>query len=346
MANKSSIFSRLLILAIASLLVSVLVCSYKGEAWEEKFRTLLSAIKKDSIPDFAKEVVDEKGIPYVIYAEQNGINPGKKYNPTIVANYAIGYYEQVKSSNGPDAETRFKNCVDWLINNISNKDSFALYEFNWQQPWYPSVKAPYTSGMTSGRAIEVFTYAYKLYPSPKYLHYAKLLVRGFYLPIQTGGFTYKEPTGWWYEEIADRNLKTPKILDGHIFAVTGIHKYWQVTKSDSAKLVVQKGLQALKHNLPAYDAGNGWTFYDVYKKRSDKKYHRILTNQMKQVYELSNDPFFLNYYKKWNAYFEKPYLLRALQEGNRTSLLLFTCCFLLTSVVLYFLSWLYYKMKA
>jgi len=155
------------------------------------------------------------------------------------------------------------------------------------------------------------------------------LLRGFYVPIDSGGFTYKEPGGWWYEELADTNKISPYILDGHIFAMLGVYEYGKQTKSDSAIFVFEKGVQALKERLPLYSAGGGWSYYDKYHKRSDKKYHRILTGQMGELWRLTNDPFFKKMYDEWRAPLEKAYALRMLEERNRSGLLLIlfvTCC--------------------
>jgi hypothetical protein len=319
------------------LIIATLICNWKGDDWENNVRKVLYTITNDSIPDFAKETLDEKGIPYVFYPEQNGITAGKRYNATIVCNYAIDYYNSFNQTNDSAFYFKFINCVDWLISNLTYKNNAAFYQFNWQQPWYPSVGAPYASGMTSGRAIEVFTYAYQLTKSEKFLQLSEALIRGFYIPIQSGGFTYKSSKGWWYEEIADTEMQTPRILDGHIFALTGLYKYWLTTKDDSAKYVIQKGLWALKQNLHLYDAGNGWSYYDINQKRSDKKYHKILTGQMKELWEISKDSLFLDYHKKWNIYFEKAYTLRAIEEKNISGIVLFLLLFFSSFLLLFLL---------
>ena len=63
------------------------------------------------MPSFATEQVDVNGIPKVYYAPQNNIAAGTQYNATIVANYAINYYEEYK-----------KNIVDEFsrVNGIIN----------------------------------------------------------------------------------------------------------------------------------------------------------------------------------------------------------------------------------
>jgi heparosan-N-sulfate-glucuronate 5-epimerase len=326
---------RIITIVFISLIVSATICNYKGDQWEENVRTVLYKIKNDSIPDYAKENIDDKGIPFVYYREQNGITAGNQYNATIVCNYALDYYKSIQQTNDSSLKRKFLNCINWLEQNMTYKNGYALYEFKWQQPWYPSVGAPYTSGMTSGRAIEVFTYAYRLSHSPKYLSSAKALLRAFYVPIDSGSFTYKEPFGWWYEEIADTSKQTPRILDGHLFSILGVEELWQETKNDSAKVVIDRGLQSLNHYLPQYDAGQGMIYYDANKKIADKKYRRIITSQMKQLYDITNDPIYLEYYNKWMAPLQKPYILRVTKEKNISGMILYSLMFVIVAVSLF-----------
>ncbi len=303
--------------------LAALAGQYKGDDWEEKVRTAFYSIRNDSIPNYAKIIIDEKGIPFVKYAEQNGIHAGKVYNATIVANYAIDYYQQINEKNDSATKDRFLNCINWLADNMRYKNNYALYEFGWEQPFYDSVGAPWTSGMTSGRAIEAFTAAYHFFHKQQYIDNAMALLRGFYIPIQSGGFTFKEAVGSWYEEYADSNMHTPRVLDGHIFALLGVHKFWLLTKNDSAAYVVQQGILSLKNNLPGYDIGNGWSYYDAYKLRSDKKYHMLLTSMMKELWEITKDPLFDEYYRKWNTPLAKPYIYRIIKEKNRSGIILY-----------------------
>jgi hypothetical protein len=323
------------ILIVAAFLFSAIVCHFKGDEWEDDVRVVLYSIKRDTVPSYATDHVDTTGVPFVYYAPQNGISAGTRYNATIVANYAINYYNQFSQTNDSAFLVKFDNCIDWLLKNMTRKEHYALFQFDWQQPWYPSVKAPFTSGMTSGRAIEAFVLAYSLHNDSTYLDKSLQLLRGFYQPIQLGGFTYKEPQGWWYEEVADSNGNTPKIIDGHIYAIQGVQKLWEVTNNDSAKTVITKGLQALKNKLPEYDAGNGVIYYDADKKVADKKYQRILATQMLQLYNSTGDPVFQHYYKKWSAPMERTYIVRIFTEMNRSGIVLFLFLAFAIGIILY-----------
>ncbi|MBL0146021.1 MAG: hypothetical protein IPP48_09850 [Chitinophagaceae bacterium] len=310
-------------LALLSLALSAIICQYKGDAWEEKIRSAYYSTTKDSVPVYIKTIVDENGVPYVYYAMYNNITAGKQYNPTIVSNYAIDYYNELTKKDDSAVKKKFLNCIDWLAKNINYKDGYALYTFNWQHPYYDSIGSNWTSGMTSGRAIEAFSDAYLLSSSQKYIDYSMSLLRGYYQPIQSGGFTYKGPDGWWYEEYASINLHTPKVMNGHVFALQGVQKLWSITKNDSAAFIVQQGVLALKNKLADYSMPNGWSYYDAYHKVADEKYHTIHTKMMKELFETTKEPVFNEYYKKWNASLTQPYIYRIVSKKNRSGLILY-----------------------
>lgn len=308
---------------LISVSISIIVLNFKGDEWENKIRNAFYHLTKDSITNYALEKVDERGVPYVYYAKQNGVNASTQYNPTIITNYAYNYYLVYKKTKDEKSKQNFFNCVHWLQDNLTVKNNYAFYSFNWQQPWYDSVKTPFTSAMTSGLAIRAFVYAYKITNSPHYLYFSNLLLRGFYVPIQEGGFTYREKNGWWFEEIADKNMNTPRILDGHIFAIQGLQTYWNETKEDSIRNVIDQGLLALIHYLPHYNARNGKIYYDKYKKIADKKYQQVIVNQMNLLWLSTNKEVFKKYYNEWNAPLIQPYIYRIFKEFNRSGIILF-----------------------
>lgn len=312
---------KYLLCLLTSLAISGVICEWYGDEWEQQVRSDLYRLKQESTPSLSQEFVDSSGIPYVIYSPLNGVNAGKQYNPTIVCNYAITYHQKLNEGS-TQYETPLLNCLNWLKQNISYRNDAAFYVFKWKQPWYDSVGVPFTSGMTSGLAIQVFIDGYHLTHDSSYLQSAKSLLRGFYVPINNGGFTYVTNKGWWFEELADTTMHTPFILDGHIFALTGVHHYYAIIKDDSASLVFQKGISYLKHVLPLYDKGEGYAYYDKYRKPADKHYQHVLANQMKLLWQITKDPTFLDYHKKWRTPFSQPYIYRVMKERNISGLTL------------------------
>ncbi len=312
----------LLISLIVALLFGIIFCSYFGHKFEENVRTILYRVKGDSVPNFAEEKTDSLGVPFVNYATENNITPGKQYNATIVANYAINYQKLYVNNLNKATLQKFENCILWLKKNATITSDTALYYFNWQQPWYVTVKGNFTSGISSGRAIEAFILASVQFKDKSYLELANKLLNGYYVSIEKGGFTYKENNGWWYEEIADTGLQTPRIIDGHIYAILGAQKLYETTKASGAKTIVDKGIEALKNKLIFYDGDKEVIYYDIYKKQADKKYRQILVEQMHQLYIVTGDTIFYNYYNKWNKPLQKNYVLKVIQEKNISGILL------------------------
>jgi hypothetical protein len=340
---KSLSLKRFLFIIAISGIAAALLCEKKGDAWEEKVRNGLYALSGDSVPDFDAVMLDNHGIPFVMYATENGITAGKQYNATIVANYALDYFDKFKKANDTLARNRFLHCAHWLLTSISQKDGYALYEFNWQQPWYDSVKTPFTSGMTSGLAMEVFAKANRVVNDTLWTNAVQQLLKGYEVPVNEGGFTYKEASGYWYEEIADSNMHTPRIFDGHIFALLGVKYIADSLNVSLAEGLYLQGLQSLKFYLPQYDAGKGVIYYDRYKKIADKKYQRLLVSQMNQLWEATGDSVFLSYHKKWKAPMERPYVQRIVVEKNRSGLILFGLLMIGFGLLLFFISGIFFK---
>lgn len=315
------------VLLVVAALATLLVTNRKGDAWEEYVRNGLYTLSGDSIPDFAVDRVDSLGIPYTYYPTQNGITPGNQYNATIVCNYALAYFDTLQQTRDEQAGSKFLHCLAWLQQNMSSHHDAALFKFHWQQPWYDSVKTPFTSGMTSGLAIQVYLKAYQLLQQPQYVADAAQLARGFAIPVDSGGFTFKEPGGWWFEEIADTGKHTPRILDGHVFALLGLYDFSVKKKDTMARQYFERGEAGLRSALASYDAGDGQIAYDKYGKLADKKYKRIITQQMEQMWHITGDTVYWQYLRKWRAPMERPYMIRAVEDRNRSGIILMVLLF-------------------
>jgi hypothetical protein len=273
---------------------------------------------------------DSEGVPVVEYVDSSGKSIAQHYLPTTVAIYALKYFEEWKENRSETATVKLFHCLNRLRDSITYRNNFALYEFHFPQTYYPSVSVPWSSGLSSGKAIEAFVRGYEWSGDENYLSDAEKLMRGFYLDIREGGFTYKGTDGWWYEEYADTNLKTPRVINGHIDALLGVYEFMKPTGSDSARQIFENGLQALRNNIHRYDAGNGWTYYDANGKISDKQYQRTMVDMMKRLYAATGDGLFLQYQRQWQEPFNRHYVCRIIEERNRSGVLL--CVLIFCSV--------------
>ncbi len=321
-------------IVLFSMLVAIGLCEVFGEAWEDHLRfNIYNSVLQQPVPSTYHVYTDSCGIPYIEYESSGKIKPGKRYMPTTIAIYGLQYLEEYRANKNISMEKKFLHCAEWLLNNLTVRHNYALYEFTWQQPYYPLVKTPWRSGLSSGHAIDLFISAHQLTGNEKYFNSAKLLLNGFYVSIQDGGFTYKQDNGWWFEEYADTGLLTPHVINGHIYAMLGVYNLWQTTKSDSAKFVYDRGLAALKFNLQNYDAGDGWSYYDRFKKKSDKQYQQTMVDLMKLLYNTTGDKIFYSYYKKWKSPLDEIYFVTVIKEKNRTGLLLLLMLFVASTSI-------------
>lgn len=128
------------------------------------------------------------------------------------------------------------------------------------------------------------------------------MLNSFFIETKNGGVTYKDSEErWWYEEYASTKGTKPRVLNGMVFALLGIYEFYINNKDEDAKLLFQRGMNALKNDLPTYDCGNGYSYYDVLK-RPSRKYHKIHIDQMKQLFEITGEEMFKKYYDVWKSF--------------------------------------------
>lgn len=98
------------------------------------------------------------------------------------------------------------------------------------------------------------------------------------------------------------------ILNGHLFSMFGIYDYYLAFKNDDSINVFKKCVKDLKTLLPMYDCGDG-SYYDLthifmgtVPKKCRIQYHCTHIEQLKVMFLITGDPFFENYYKRFEKY--------------------------------------------
>jgi hypothetical protein len=335
MRNKIAIGVVMLLLSV---MLSVGITMRMGDRWEEPVRRLYYRAALHTGPPASGEIVpDSLGVPCVHYAAYGPVPAQQQYNPTIVAMYAIHYDSLIREQRDTAAAAAFAHCIRWLGRHISYRDGRGQYVFGWQQPFYPGIGVPWYSGLASGRAIEALTLAWQQTHDSLYLTGARALMRGFYVPAEDSSFTLRGQDGWWYEEYSGLKPRSPHVLNGHIYALLGLHAYWVQTHDDSAAFLFQQGIRALVSRLPDYDRGDGWSYYDFWYKPADNQYQRNIVYLMERLYAGTGNPVFRRYAQKWKAPLNRPYLLRVIRERNRSGMLLIAgialICFVFLSAI-------------
>ena len=109
-----------------------------------------------------------------------------------------------------------------------------------------------------------------------------------------------------------------------MFALLGIHEYYELTGDENAKYLFDKGIISLKDHLSDYDAG-GWTYYDALGNPASKGYHHIHVKQLSQLYNITKDPYFKKYHDKWKNYEDNPptFFIRFISQPSKSAIAIY-----------------------
>lgn len=247
----------------------------------------------------------EDGILYFDYGTRyDGL--GKFKNPTFVANYANILYREILEGDQAK-KAKFFNQVDHLMDSAVDLGDGLYWAFPFENSYYAAPKG-WWSAMTSGRILGVLVRAHALSGNRKYLKFAERVFKKLAIPREHSGMaTYLDDGSVWLEEVAYPGAKSYRILNGHIFALAGLHDYANYTGDGRALALVNAGVRAVRNALDDFDAGF-ITYYSgasegprrYFAGRGD--YNGIHAMQMLWLFEVSSDPEFLRAAMRIQAY--------------------------------------------
>ena len=116
-----------------------------------------------------------------------------------------------------------------------------------------------------------------------------------------------------------------------MFAVLGIHEYYEYTKDADAQYLFEPGVRALKEELPYYDK-DGYSCYDILGTPA-KKYHEIHVQLLGQLYEITREEIFKEYHDKWGSYKEPPFMIQLIQNPSKMKIVFFFGNFFALSIL-------------
>ncbi|MDY6964340.1 MAG: D-glucuronyl C5-epimerase family protein [Halobacteriota archaeon] len=307
-----------LAIILVAILLTFPVANFSGDL-VLSFITV-SIVNTRNILDPSKSIgegilLDESGVPLYDYGYNGDVYIGIQRNPVTISQQAFYYWDEFQKGD-ERSKKLFLNCSDWLVDNAVFYGNYSVWEYNF--PWPDrNLTPPWISGMAQGQGIQVLARAYNITSDQKYLEVANSSLQVFYIEVKNGGVTYKDPEtgGWWYEEYPNPDPSEDRVLNGFIFALLGIHEYYERTGDEDAKYLFDKGIIELKNNLPNYDTGE-WTYYDQIGNNASISYHHLHVRQLEQLYEITQDPVFEQYYQKWKSYEDDP-LLRYEQMNKK-----------------------------
>ena len=104
------------------------------------------------LPERKTRTIDENGVLLnkIPYTEK------WEYYPCDISLYALGNFEMFLDTNEEKYKDNFLKQANWLVNNISIKGGFGVWEHRYALPYYDFNRIPWVHGMAQGLAISVF----------------------------------------------------------------------------------------------------------------------------------------------------------------------------------------------
>ena len=136
---------------------------------------------------------------------------------------------------------------------------YSLWSNDFTWPWYNELTPPYYSAYTQAMGIDVLARAYDL-TNVTYLDEANRAFQGLLLNYDNGGVTLPQKAEKWRfarfsTKWLSQDFQKTYILNGQTGALLHIWEYYKMTNNPAAKLIFDKGINYLKHNLWKYDTG-------------------------------------------------------------------------------------------
>lgn len=234
---------------------------------------------------------------------------GLQYNPNAIAQLALGYYDRIL--RGDDYQKDFITQATYFLDHGRLiEDDIFLWEYNFPFEMRNYLSAPWRSALAQGQGISVCLRAYGINKDERYIDAALRAFKSFrYNAHEHHGGVLDNSNGYtWLEEYIV--MPPNHVLNGFIWALWGVRDYASFFDDAYAWDLWHSCIKTLKENLHHYDIGF-WTTYDLVKFNPGRQpimpcsiyYQNLHIVQMRALYQLTSDPIFKHFEKKWETQF-------------------------------------------
>jgi len=248
---------------------------------------------------------------------------GLRYNPITIAQFGLYQLQRFAATQDEQHLCHARNNARWLLENARPWANDALaWVHDFDLPFY-GPKAPWISGMAQGQAISFLLRMQSLVDDEdRLLECSHGAMRVFYHPVEEGGVATRFPDGSVsFEEYP--TTPPSQVLNGHIFAMLGIHDYAHFFEDKAAVELFDLAVHGLKKNLHRYDTGY-WNLYDLHPTRrlAAPMYVQVHVQLLRILAQMTGESEFTDASEMWKAYLTRPscrvrYLLRKSVEKIR-----------------------------
>lgn len=216
----------------------------------------------------AEVFFDENGVPFW---RVKGL--GDIRHPGGIAVFALQYagLETYTDEKLVDKDLlKFRNCVDWLINNKSeNKKGDLVWIYNFDNTYNNVfIKAPWYSSFGQAVIIDALIASYKIDGNNENLALAEKAAFVLFRPIPEGGLLFQKGDDIWFEEMLVPAENPTHILNGHMRTLIALKKLAEATGKSDYQDWFDRGVKTLERWLPLYDNGY-WFRYDLNPKKDE-----------------------------------------------------------------------------
>jgi PST family polysaccharide transporter len=271
--------------------------------------------------------IDPDGIPVSTYGRIEGRYVGRQHSVVAVADKGLDYWNQwvrkpserrailcydwskhpAEKTHVPTssehARTMMLNCANWLCGCFCRKREYGIWEYGY--PSFYGTQAGWRSAHAQAEGIQLLLRAHAVTGENRFFQIAMEALPAFAVPCEEGGLRMAIGEGvWWYPKFVDENwAHRPKVLNGMMFSLLGIHELCERGDAFSADLF-GKGVKALLACLNRFDAGD-WSYYDDAGKRASLHYHGIHILQLHRLYEHTRETVFKTCAERFATYLGK-----------------------------------------
>lgn len=230
------------------------------------------------------------------------------YYPVSIAAYGYDLYNSYLHYDEGKEEflSKFLVVAKWLKDNcIYTEYGFCSYRADFELESY-KLESDWTTAMGQGQALSVLVAAHYLTGDESYGQVAYDALSAFLYPIEEKGLTADLDGYIWYEEYGSVEMPN-HILNGFLFALSGVYDVKRNYDSDLANDVLNVGINSLVNNIHKFD----WNFTSRYSygplfqlasaKNGPDAYHELHIYQLAWLYNISGEEKIKEYAAKFLA---------------------------------------------
>ena len=235
------------------------------------------------------------GVPLVDYGSFRAANP------VTAAQYGLASWSLwMRYGDRPRLRAALR-VADWLVRTQRRSGEWT-YEFDYTSPGTTmALHAPWGSALAQGQGVSLLRRVYEQTRRHTYVRAARRALTPLRCEVKDGGLAVARAGGLMFEEYPTERPSLP--LNGHLQTLIGLYDMSDISRR--ARRLFRRGVVAIVRVLPEYDAGGGWSLYDLVHEvgfapvRALPDYHAAHVRLLRLLYRLSPHAAFRVWADRW-----------------------------------------------